>query len=231
MRVLPGPRGEEWRREREGERWIFQKKDRHTTENEAKEWRRRYHCIVFIASREGCGDQRGDISSKTCKLLDPKVDWRGTSKSRNRTRPRIRTRKNECRIAKKKSKAKRGLFSYLEFFEVVRVPGPVDLREEVVVEDLAEELEEVDLDLVEGLVLQQLVQLRLPLLVVERGEELADERRDLPARTAAPAPAGRVRREAATRARRAELEFLRKDKGDLFSTTVHERNLFFWCFC
>lgn len=69
--------------------------------------------------------------------------------------------------------------SYLELLEVVAVPGPVDLREEVVVEDLAEQLEEVHLDLVEALVLQQLVQLALPLLVVQRRQELPDQRRHL----------------------------------------------------
>ena len=79
--------------------------------------------------------------------------------------------------------------SYLELLEVVAVPGPVDLREEVVVEDLAEQLEEVDLDLVEALVLQQLVQLRLPLLVVQRRQELADQRGNLPVGTAAAAAA------------------------------------------
>ena len=79
--------------------------------------------------------------------------------------------------------------SYLELLEVVAVPGPVDLREEVVVEDLAEQLEEVDLHLVEALVLQQLVQLRLPLLVVQRGEELPDQRRNLPVVAVGTAPA------------------------------------------
>ena len=79
--------------------------------------------------------------------------------------------------------------SYLELLEVVAVPGPVDLREEVVVEDLAEQLEEVDLHLVEALVLQQLVQLRLPLLVVQRGEELPDQRRHLPVVGIAPTAA------------------------------------------
>ena len=83
--------------------------------------------------------------------------------------------------------------SYLELLEVVAVPGPVDLREEVVVEDLAEQLEEVDLHLVEALVLQQLVQLRLPLLVVQRGEELPDQRRHLPVAVGtAPAAAAAV---------------------------------------
>ncbi len=68
------------------------------------------------------------------------------------------------------------VISYLQLLEVVRVPGPVHLGEEVVVQDLAEQLEEVHLHLVEGLVLQQLVQLGLPLLVVQGGEELPDER-------------------------------------------------------
>ncbi len=74
--------------------------------------------------------------------------------------------------------------SYLKLLEVVRVPGPVHLREEVVVEDLAEQLEEVHLHLIKGLVLEQLVQLRLPLLVIKRGEKLPYERRHLPVPTA-----------------------------------------------
>ena len=97
------------------------------------------------------------------------------------------------------------LGSYLELLEVVAVPGPVDLREEVVVEDLAEQLEEVDLHLVEALVLQQLVQLGLPLLVVQRRQELADQRRHLPTTTARAAAAG----VAAAAGGTAELEVLK----------------------
>ena len=47
--------------------------------------------------------------------------------------------------------------SYLELLEVVAVARPVHLREEVLVEHLAHQLEEVNLHLVEGLVLQQAV--------------------------------------------------------------------------
>lgn len=96
--------------------------------------------------------------------------------------------------------------SYLEFFEVVRIPRPVDLREEVVVQHFAEQLEEVHLDLVERLVLQQLVQLRLPLLVVERRKKLADPRRNF-ASDAAAAAASRSRR---TSAAAAKLEILQE---------------------
>ena len=58
-------------------------------------------------------------------------------------------------------------FAYLQLLEVVRVSGPVDLRKQVVIENFAKQLEEVHFNLVERLVLEQLVQLRLPLLVVE----------------------------------------------------------------
>ena len=71
------------------------------------------------------------------------------------------------------------------------------------VEDLAEQLEEVDLHLVEALVLQQLVQLRLPLLVVQRGEELPDQRRHLPAAIGGTAPTAAI-----TAGGAAELEVL-----------------------
>ena len=74
------------------------------------------------------------------------------------------------------------------------------------VEDLAEQLEEVDLHLVEALVLQQLVQLRLPLLVVQRGEELTDQRRNLPVAAVGTAPAAAAAAIAAGGA--AELEVL-----------------------
>ena len=47
--------------------------------------------------------------------------------------------------------------SYLELLEVVAVARPVHLREQVLVEHLAHQLEEVNLHLVEGLVLQQAV--------------------------------------------------------------------------
>jgi hypothetical protein len=50
-----------------------------------------------------------------------------------------------------------------------------------VIEDLAEQLKEIHFDLVEALVLEKLVQLVLPLLVVQRVEELADQGRDLAA--------------------------------------------------
>ena len=52
---------------------------------------------------------------------------------------------------------RRRVGSYLELLEVVAVARPVDLREEVLVEHLAHQLEEVDLHLVERLVLQQAV--------------------------------------------------------------------------
>ena len=76
-------------------------------------------------------------------------------------------------------------YSYLQLLKVVGVSSPVDLGKEVVVQHLAEELEQVNLHLVEALVLEQLVELRLPLLVVQRGLELPDERRHF-----TPAPAG-----------------------------------------
>ena len=52
---------------------------------------------------------------------------------------------------------RRRVGSYLELLEVVAVARPVHLREEVLVEHLAHQLEEVHLHLVEGLVLQQAV--------------------------------------------------------------------------
>lgn len=76
-------------------------------------------------------------------------------------------------------------YSYLQLLKVVGVSSPVDLGKEVVVQHLAEELEQVNLHLVEALVLEQLVELRLPLLVVQRGLELPDERRHF-----TPAPTG-----------------------------------------
>ena len=57
------------------------------------------------------------------------------------------------------------------------------------VEDLAQQLEEIHLHLVEALVLQQFVQLRLPFLVVQGREEFPDQRRNLPAAAAAAAAA------------------------------------------
>jgi len=75
--------------------------------------------------------------------------------------------------------------AYLQLPEVVGVPGPVHLCEEIMVQHLAEQLEEVHLHLVEALILQQLVQFGLPFLVVERGEKLANKGRHLAAGGAA----------------------------------------------
>ncbi len=53
------------------------------------------------------------------------------------------------------------------------------MREEVLVEDLARELEQVHLALVVRLVLKETVEAALPLLVVQGGHDLADDGRDL----------------------------------------------------
>ncbi len=83
--------------------------------------------------------------------------------------------------------------SYLQFPEVERVPRPVDLRKEIVVQHFAQQLEQIDLHLVEGLLLQQLVQLALPLLVVQRRQELPQDQGHLAAAaSAATAAVGRA---------------------------------------
>ena len=57
--------------------------------------------------------------------------------------------------------------TYLEFLEKAGVPRPVHLREQVLVEHLAQQLEQVHLHLVEGLGLEEGVEAGLPFLVVQ----------------------------------------------------------------
>lgn len=70
--------------------------------------------------------------------------------------------------------------TYLKFFEVIWIPRPINLSEQVLIEDLAHQLEEVHLHLVECLVLQESVQGALPLLVVQGFQEVSDWRWHLP---------------------------------------------------
>jgi hypothetical protein len=75
------------------------------------------------------------------------------------------------------SKDKRApIYAHLQVLEEDGVSCPVDLREEVLVEDFAHQLEEIHLALVVGLALQQRKQRRLPLPVVDSLHELADHR-------------------------------------------------------
>lgn len=70
--------------------------------------------------------------------------------------------------------------THLKIFEEDAVAGPVDLCEEALVDDLTHQLEEVDLALIVGLVLEETEQLCLPVLVVGRRQlEFANEGRNL----------------------------------------------------
>ena len=77
--------------------------------------------------------------------------------------------------------------AYLQLPEVERISRPVHLGEEILIEHFAQEFEQINLHLVEGLILKQPEQFTFPFLVVQRREEVAEDGGHLAATTAATA--------------------------------------------
>lgn len=67
--------------------------------------------------------------------------------------------------------------THLEILKEDGVARPVHLREQVLVENFAHQLEQIHFALVVRLALQQVEQLRLPLPIVDRLHKLPDHRR------------------------------------------------------